>query len=200
MIRAGAELPPPSSLVIIGASTGGPRILADLVGLLPKLRACLLIVQHFPKFINASFVRTLSRCTPMEVRLAEDGDALQDGQILVAPSEVHCQLVHNRFVRLVSGPPVNFVRPSIDVTMQSVSRSRPKLIGVLLTGMGKDGAAGMAHLKRLGALTIAQNEATCAVYGMPAEAVRLGCVDHQLPPDRIAELLTREISGRPGAE
>lgn len=197
MSGAGADLPP-SSLVIIGASTGGPRTLADLVGLLPTLRACIVIVQHFPKFINASFVRSLRRCTPMEVRLAEEGDTLRDGLILVAPSEVHCHLVHNRFVHLAAGPSVNFVCPSIDVTMQSISRNRPRLIGVLLTGMGKDGAAGLAHLKRLGALTIAQDQASCAVYGMPAEAVRLGCVDQQLPPDRIAELLTREVGIKPG--
>lgn len=186
---------PPLNLVIIGASTGGPRVLCDLFGSMSRLRAGILVVQHFPKFINASFVRTLSRYTPAEVRLAQQGDILEEGLVLVAPSETHCRLVLNRQIALDAGPAVNYVCPSIDVAMQSVGPPAPdsKLIGVLLTGLGKDGAAGLAHIRRLSGLTIAQNQATCAVYGMPAAAVKLGCVDFELPPDQIARLLIREI-------
>jgi two-component system chemotaxis response regulator CheB len=128
----------------------------------------------------------------MEVRLAQDGDWLREGLVLVAPSEAHCTLQRNQRVRLAPGPKVNFVCPSVDVMMQSVKAppAGQRLIGVLLTGMGKDGAAGLAHLKRLGALTIAQDEASSAVYGMPAEAVKLGCVDHELAPEGILRLLT----------
>jgi two-component system, chemotaxis family, protein-glutamate methylesterase/glutaminase len=189
-----------SGLIVIGASTGGPRVLCDLIGWLPPMRACILIVQHFPKFINPSFVRTLSRYTQAPVRLIQDGDELADGTVLVAPSEVHCRVVGNRHLQLASGPKVNYVCPSIDVTMESVTAPAPglKLIGALLTGMGQDGAAGLAHIKRLGGLTVAQNQATCAVYGMPARAVERGCVDFELPPEEIAALLAQEAGATPG--
>lgn len=187
---------PPASLVLIGASTGGNRVLTQLVTLLPRLPAATVIVQHMPKFINASFARTLSLNARVEVRLAEDGEVLQEGCIYLAPSERHCILVENRLLRLNSGAPVNFVCPSADVLMQSAQPPvhGQRLIGVLLTGMGKDGAAGLAHLKRLGGLTIAQDQASCTIYSMPAEAVRLGCVDHQLCPEKIAELLAMQAA------
>lgn len=189
------DAPSAPNLVIIGGSTGGTRVLSQMLGLLPPLRAAVLIVQHLPKFINNSFAANLRREAGVEVTLAADGDRLEEGSIYVAPSEVHCLVVRNSRIALRAGPKVNFVCPAIDVTMQSVlaPRAGTRLIGVLLTGMGRDGAAGMAHLKKLGALTIAQNEASCAVYGMPAEAVQLGCIDYQLPPERIAQLLTREM-------
>lgn len=197
--HASALRPPP--LVIIGASTGGPRVLGEILELLPPLSACLVIVQHMPKFINASLARTLSRQARTEVRLAQDGEMIQAGQVLLAPSEQHCTFAGNRMLRLAPGPQVNFVCPSIDVTMQSLTAppGSQRLIGVLLTGMGRDGAAGLAHLKNLGALTIAQNQATCAVYGMPAEAVKLGCVDHVLSPERMVRLIAQEVgSSRAG--
>jgi two-component system, chemotaxis family, protein-glutamate methylesterase/glutaminase len=186
-----------STWIVVGASTGGPRVLTELLEMLPPLRACILIVQHMPKFINPSFVKTLSRAARTEVCLANEGDRLVDGRILVAPSEVHCTLVGNNRVHLAPGPSVNFVCPSIDVTMQSLKPPPPggRIFGVLLTGMGKDGAAGLAHIKQLGGTTLAQCEATCAVYGMPAEAVRRGCVDYQLPPDRIARFLAQKAAG-----
>lgn len=186
---------PPKWLVVIGASTGGTRVLPDLFGWLPPLPAAFLVVQHMPKFINDSFARSLSQRTHAPVRLAEDFSALGSGQVWLAPSEVHCTVVQNRAVRLQAGPQVNYVCPSVDVAMHSLTPPAPgqKLIGVLLTGMGKDGAAGLAHIKRLGGLTIAQNQATCAVYGMPAAAVKLGCVDYELPPEQIAALLTRAV-------
>jgi two-component system, chemotaxis family, protein-glutamate methylesterase/glutaminase len=194
MNAAGRALVPAPRLIVMGASTGGVRILGEIVSRLPCLRACLVIVQHMPKFINASFVRTLGNHAQAEVRLAQDGDRLAQGLILVAPSEVHCRIVSNRWLQLAPGPSVNYVCPSIDVTMQSVGPSShgSKPVGVLLTGMGRDGADGMAHLKALGGITITQNESTCAVYGMPAEAVRLGCVDFELPPAKIADFLARE--------
>ncbi len=184
-----------SGWVIVGASTGGPGVLTELVGLLPRLKAGMLIVQHMPKYINASLVRTLSREARAEVRLAQEEDEMRDGLILVAPSETHCVLAGNRRIHLEAGPQVNFVRPSVDVAMQSVEapEAAGKLVGVLLTGMGSDGAAGMAHLKRLGGLTVVQNEETCAVYGMPGAAARLGCIDYQLPPARIARLLAERL-------
>ncbi len=185
----------PRCLIVIGASTGGTRVVPHLLEGLPLASASVLIIQHMPKFINASVTRSLSQHTAAEVRLAGDRDELAPGQVLLAPSEVHCTLVQNCSVRLHAGPQVNYVCPAIDVTMQSLRPPAPgqKLIGVLLTGMGKDGAAGLAHIKQLGGLTIAQNKATCAVYGMPAAAVKLGCVDYELPPEQIATLLAREV-------
>lgn len=183
-------------LVVIGASTGGTRVLPELLGPLSRHGASLVIVQHMPRYINQSLVRTLGRHAACPVALVQDGERLEPGRIYVAPSEVHCTFVNNRSFHLAPGPAVHFVCPSIDVTMQSL---RPPdagqmMIGILLTGMGRDGAAGLAHLKRLGALTVAQNQASCAVYGMPAEAVRLGCVDHVLPPAEIARLVSRKLA------
>ena len=190
---ASSGLPQARCLVIIGASTGGTRAVTEIIQSLPRLPASILIVQHMPKYINASLVRSLSQCAAAPVRLVQDGDSLEEGKIFLAPSEVHCRIVNNRTCCLTPGGRVNYVCPSIDVTMTSLRPpvSGQRLIGVILTGMGKDGAAGLAHMKRLGSLTIAQNEATCAVYGMPAEAVRLGCVDRVLPPKQIALELVR---------
>jgi two-component system chemotaxis response regulator CheB len=181
-------------LIVIGASTGGPKVLGEILTLLPPLRASVVIVQHMPAFINPSFVRTLARQACMDVRLAQEGDALDEGVILVAPSDFHLTFVRNRCVRLGSGPQVNYVRPAIDVAMMSLLPPGPgqKIIGVVLTGMGRDGAAGLAHIKRLGGMTVAQDEASCAVWGMPAQAVKLGCVDYELPPASIVALLTNE--------
>lgn len=185
---------PARTLVVIGASTGGTRVLTTLLSGLPRLSAAVLIVQHMPRFINASLTASLSRSSRMPVRLATEGAILAPGEVLLAPSEVHCAVVNNARVRLFAGPKVNYVCPAIDVTMESLRAPAAggRLIGVLLTGMGNDGAAGLAHVKRLGGVTIAQSESTCAVYGMPAEAVRLGCVDHQLAPEAIIRFLARE--------
>jgi two-component system, chemotaxis family, protein-glutamate methylesterase/glutaminase len=188
---------PPRSIILIGASTGGTRVLAEIIGRLPRLPACIVIVQHMPAFINASFVRTLSRSTPAEVRLARHGDRLHDGLILLAPSDLHCTLLANRSICLAPGVAVNYVCPSVDLLMQSARKQvgLQQLIGVLLTGMGKDGAAGMLHIRNLGGFTIAQNRGSCAVHGMPAEAVNLGCVDVELPPLSIARLLEAKTTG-----
>ena len=188
---AQATFKPPRSLILIGASTGGTRVLTHLISLLPPLQASIVIVQHMPKFINDSFIRTLRQYAAAKVCLAADGESLREGSVFLAPSEQHCTLVDNRSLRLAPGAKVNYVCPSVDVLMQSARppQNGQRLIGVLLTGMGKDGAAGLAHIKRLGGLTIAQNESTCAVYGMPAQAAQLGCVDYELAPEDIAEML-----------
>lgn len=194
MTIGGSSAPPAvPPVVIFGASTGGTRTLGQILELLPPLPACLVLVQHMPAFINDSLARTFSQQARTEVRLVRDGEPIESGAILLAPSDRHCTFRGNRRLHLASGPPVNFVCPSIDVTMRSLSLPPPgqALIGVLLTGMGKDGAAGMAHMKGLGALTVAQDRASCAVYGMPAEAVQLGCVDHVLPPEEIARVIAR---------
>lgn len=194
--RPSTDLAPRMPLVLLGASTGGTRAIARILSLLPPLRASIVIVQHMPRFINESFARSLAADSANAVRLVRDGDVLAESTVFLAPSDLHCQLVGNRRLRLVPGLPVNYVCPAVDVTMQSVAPPAPgqRLVGILLTGMGRDGAQGMAHLKSLGALTVAQDAASCAVHGMPAEAVRLGCIDYELNPDAIARWLT----GLPG--
>jgi two-component system chemotaxis response regulator CheB len=196
----GKAYPPPAGpcpLLVIGASTGGTRVLPDLIAPLSQYGATIVIVQHMPRYINASLVRTLGRHAACPVSLVRDGDRLEPAHVYVAPSEVHCTFVNNRGLRLAPGPTVNYVCPSIDVTMQSLRPPDPGqvLIGILLTGMGRDGASGLVHLKQLGGTTFAQNQASCAVYGMPAEAVKLGCVDHLLPPLEIARYVGRKLGG-----
>ena len=181
-------------LVVIGSSSGGPKILRQLLTELPVVDACILIVQHMPKYINESVRKSLEKVTEMDVRLVKDGDSLKDNTIFLAPSEVHTVLENNRKLKLVEGEKVNFVRPSIDLTMQSL-KSRPRLltIGAILTGMGKDGAEGIRHIKRLEGKTIAQNEQTSIIYGMPHAAIKTGDIDYVLDPQgaarKIAELL-----------
>jgi two-component system, chemotaxis family, protein-glutamate methylesterase/glutaminase len=190
------QFPLPRCIILVGASTGGTRVLEEIIGQLPPLPAAMVIVQHMPKFINDSFVSSLSLNARAEIRLAQDGDCLREGLILIAPSGMHCSLISNYRIYLESGAQVNYVCPSIDVLMQSVCKPAPQqlLIGVLLTGMGRDGAAGMSHIKNMGGLTIAQDRNSSAVYGMPAEAVKLGCIDAELPPKKIAQLLENQTT------
>ncbi len=180
------------ALIIIGASTGGVRVLCSLFEQMPRLHASVLLVQHMPRFIQESFVNSLQKYTSMQVALAKTGDEMEAGTVLLAPAEAHTTLVQNRRVQVSPGAKVNYVCPSIDVAMLSVT-SQPgrRVIGVLLTGMGRDGADGMVHLKRTGATTLAQDEASSAVFGMPKEAWKAGGVQQLLPPERIAALLVR---------
>ncbi|MBM3132705.1 MAG: chemotaxis protein CheB [Chloroflexi bacterium] len=183
-----------STIIIVGASTGGPQTVRSLMTRLPVLDACVLIVLHMPKYINASVRKSMSAVTPMKVELAADGMALENGLILIAPSETHMVLENNQRVRLVDGKKVNYVRPSIDITMKSVTRDGDvHVIGIVLTGMGSDGAKGISHIKDLGGATFAQDESTCVVYGMPKAAVETGKVDFILPPEEIADKVAEMI-------
>ena len=184
---------------IIGSSAGGPRILKELFDGLPLLDGCVIIVQHMPKFINESLRRTLDDSTEMTVCIAQNGDQLEKGYVYLAPSEIHLELVDNRTLRLREGEKVNFVCPSVDVTMKSVARPiGAKLIGIILTGMGKDGAKGIRSIKRIGGITIAQDKKTSIIYGMPKEAYETGAVDYVLSTEEIRlkliELLGVETS------
>jgi two-component system chemotaxis response regulator CheB len=181
------------NLVIIASSTGGPSAINILVKDMGRINACVIIVQHMPLYINESFVRSLAKLTPMSLRIAEMNDPLIQGQILVAPSARHCVIAENGRIVLSDERPVNFVRPSADVTMLSVTPRTVlgRLAAVVLTGMGRDGATGLAYMKGLGAVTIAQDKASSAVYGMPAEAFKTGKVDQVLPIEKIGPVLAR---------
>ena len=184
-----------NELVIIGASSGGPKALRTVLSRMPMLDACVLVVQHMPMFINESVRKSLASVTNMDVRIAEEGDRLEGGKVLIAPSEVHMEITGNRSIRLRHGPKVNFVRPSIDVTMLSVSSEPGMLpIAVVLTGIGKDGAAGIRHIKQIGGVTITQDLETSVVYGMPKAAVETGAVDFVLPPEAVGDKIMKLVN------
>jgi len=171
--------------------------LRELFHDMPRLNASILLVQHMPGFINESVRATLDAETQMDVLLAQDGVAIERGVVYIAPTGVHMKLVKNHRIRLAAGPKVNYVCPAIDVTMQSLVREpKFKFFGVVLTGMGDDGAAGIVHIKRLRGVTFSQNQETCRVYGMPKVAAATGCVDFVMRPVEIRDKLI-ELVGAP---
>jgi two-component system chemotaxis response regulator CheB len=177
-------------VVAIGASTGGPAVLRTiLVGLPEGFEPPVLIVQHIADDFATGLVDWLRPQCALPIRIATDGESLHRPGIWVAPPGRHMG-VWGRAVALVDGPPISLHRPSATYLFQCVAREYGRAaIGVLLTGMGEDGADGLRDLKNAGATTIAQDEETSAVFGMPAAAIRLGVVDHVLPPPAIAPIL-----------
>ncbi|HAT51045.1 MAG: chemotaxis protein CheB [Nitrospirae bacterium] len=177
-------------IVVIGASTGGTDALQVFLREMPVDMNGIAIVQHLPQNFSTMLATQLQRACAMKVRLATHGEPMQKGLVLLAPGDRH-MLVHRKgpsfFVELRHGPPVRRHRPSVDVLFRSTANSAgANAVGVILTGMGDDGAACMAELRRSGALTIAQDKKTCAVFGMPAEAIRRGGISHVLPLHAIA--------------
>jgi two-component system chemotaxis response regulator CheB len=185
-----------NNLIVIASSTGGVSVLYKMFSMIHPLNASVIIVQHMPEFINERMAGNLEKEANMPVQLIADKDVLKPGVIYLAPSKLHCSVQENRVLRLKEGEKVNYVCPSADVTMQSLRRPAPRklLIGIVLTGMGQDGAEGIRHIKSIGGKTISQAEETCAVYGMPAKAVETGCVDHVLSPDAIVESMNRSVA------
>ena len=182
--------------VVIAASTGGPRALAEIIPRLPRdLDAAVLVVQHMPPGFTASFANRLDRTCRIRVKEARDGDRILDGHALLAPGGYHMQVVRsgaNYSVQVAMGEPVNRHRPPVDVLFHSCARYLgANVAGVILTGMGGDGARGMQAMHQAGAKTIAQDEASCVVFGMPREAIALGGVDHVLPLGAIAGKLAK---------
>jgi two-component system chemotaxis response regulator CheB len=155
---------------------------------LPVLNAAVVIIQHITPLVDKSFVTSLARVSKMPVYLAEEGTSLQPGQVYLAPGGRHLTLVRNSVVHLHDGEKVNSVRPSVDVAMKSVSAPYGiKIAGVILTGMGADGAEGISHIKQLGGVTIAQDQKTSVIYGMPKAAAETGRIDFILPTEQIAD-------------
>lgn len=179
-----------NNIIVIGVSTGGPKILGRLFTDMPKLNAGVILVQHMPKFINDSLRSTLSMNTDMTIKIAEDNDTIEAGNVYIAPSEIHLELEKNSTIKLCEGEKVNSVRPSIDVAMKSIIKiPRKKIVGVLLTGMGKDGAEGISHIKTIGGTTIAEDEGSCVIYAMPKAAIATGDVDFVMKPEEVREKL-----------
>ena len=183
-----------NKVVAIGASTGGTQALESLLRRLPANSPAIVIVQHMPENFTKAFADRLDSVCQIEVREAVNGDAVVRGRALVAPGNHHLLLNRsgaNYFVQVKQGPSVNRHRPSVDVLFKSVAKfAGANSVGVILTGMGADGAAGMLEMKNTGAYTIAQDEASCVVFGMPKEAINLGGANIVLPLDNIgAEVL-----------
>ena len=187
-------------IVVIGASTGGPPALQEILSKLPEdLPAAVVVVQHMPIGFTASLADRLNHLSPLHVSEAYDGDVLEAGKCLIAPSGLHMTLKRARgglSVALSKEPDGMLHRPSVDVLMESAARVTGKTaIGIILTGMGGDGAKGLLAMHQAGAKTIAQDEDSCVVYGMPKVAVEMGGVDVSLPLRLIAKTIISSLSG-----
>lgn len=198
-------VPVKQSLVAIGASTGGTEALGALLQALPADAPGMVIVQHMPEGFTAAFARRLDGVSPMHVKEAADGDRVERGLVLIAPGGRHTMVAARGggwHIRVADGPLLSRHRPSVDVLFQSVAEAAADAaVGVLLTGMGRDGAQGLAAMKRKGAWTIAQDEASCVVFGMPKEAIALGAVDEVVSLPRLASAIVARtmVSAQPVA-
>jgi two-component system chemotaxis response regulator CheB len=187
-------------IVAVGASTGGTDALREFLQAFPADSPGLVIVQHMPERFTKALADRLNKSCRIQVREAQHGDRVSRGRALIAPGNRHLMLASrgsSYTVEVSDGPLVSRHRPSVDVLFRSVAQvAGPNAVGVIMTGMGDDGAQGMVELKRAGAATIAQDEATSVVFGMPAEAIARGVVDDVLPLGSIAAaVLRRAASG-----
>lgn len=180
-------------LLIIGASTGGTEAIRRVLEPLPASSPGILITQHMPGGFTRSFAERLDRLSQVAVKEAEDGERIIPGHAYIAPGDKHLKVDRsgaNYVARLDDGPPVNRHRPSVDVLFHSAAQHVGRnAIGAILTGMGKDGAAGLLEMRKAGAPTIAQDEASCVVFGMPREAIAIGAANEVIALDEIAPRL-----------
>jgi len=178
-------------LIAIGTSTGGTQALEAVLTRLPSTCLGIVIVQHMPEKFTAMFAERLNSLCQIEVREAQNGDRVMPGRALIAPGGRHMMLKRSGaqyIVEVVDGPLVNRHKPSVDVLFRSVAKfAGANALGIIMTGMGDDGARGLKEMHDAGAKTIAQDEASCVVFGMPREAIKLGAADQTLPLDRIPD-------------
>lgn len=182
-------------VVVVGASTGGTEAIRVLLQMLPIDCPGIVIVQHMPEHFTTSFANRLNEICKITVKEARNGDSVLRGQALIAPGNRHLLLKRSGaryYVEVKEGPLVNRHRPSVDVLFRSTSRYAGKnSIGIIMTGMGDDGARGLLEMKEAGARTIAQDEKSCVVFGMPKEAIKLGAAGKILPLEQIAAQIFR---------
>jgi two-component system chemotaxis response regulator CheB len=187
-------------LIAIGASTGGTEAIKDVLLGLPADSPGVVITQHMPPGFTRSFAARLDRLCRISVCEARDGDRILPGTALLAPGGLHMEVTRsgaNYVARLSEGPPVNGHRPAVDVMFNSAARCAGRnLIAALLTGMGKDGALGLLEIRESGGYTVAQDEASCVVYGMPREAAEIGAAEEVLPLDEIGPALLAQARRR----
>lgn len=189
-----------NKVIAIGASTGGTEALTDVLTALPANAPGIVIVQHMPEHFTRSFADRLNSLCAIQVKEAEDGDTVAPGKALIAPGNYHMVLRRSGaryYVEVKSGPLVSRHRPSVDVLFKSAAKyAGPNAVGVIMTGMGADGSQGLLEMRQQGASTIAQDEATCVVFGMPKEAIALGAAEFVLPlasiPSRMLQLAQAE--------
>ena len=178
-------------IVAIGASTGGTEAIREILSVLPADAPGIVISQHIPEGFSTAFARRMNENSQMVVYEAKDGQQILPGHVYIAPGDQHLLVVRNGAqynCRLSDGPLVNRHRPSVDVMFRSIAENvGPNAIGVILTGMGKDGALGLQEIRENGGTTIAQDERSSVVWGMPGEAVKIGAVDITLPLSKIPE-------------
>jgi two-component system chemotaxis response regulator CheB len=199
----GVPLPLPKAgngrLVFIGASTGGTEAIKTVLLGLPAEMPPIFIVQHMPEMFTASFARRLDSICALHVKEAEDGERAQPGTVYLAPGNAHLSVQRMAGggwqCRLAHSEPVNRHRPSVDVLFESATQAGAAALGVLLTGMGKDGAQGLLSMRRTGAWTMAQEQSSCVVYGMPREAVNIGAACEVVPLGEIAARVQQRLSG-----
>ncbi len=188
-------------IVVIGASTGGTEALKEILVNLPADSPGVLIAQHMPENFTKSFAKRMDTLCKIAVKEAEENERVLPGHAYIAPGNMHLLLKRNgaRYgIELNQGSLVNRHRPSVDVLFRSVANvAGPNALGIILTGMGKDGAQGMLEMKQAGAHTIAQDEESCVVFGMPKEAIALGGVSEVLPLRGIAKRTLEYLSGKP---
>jgi len=207
-LNADAVLPPPADhrpmtatterVVAIGTSTGGTQALEEVLTALPRVSPGIVVVQHMPEKFTAAFASRLDSVCQVRVKEAANNDRVLQGLVLIAPGGKHMLLRRTGaqyFVEVVDGPLVNRHRPSVDVLFRSAARAAgANALGVIMTGMGDDGAAGMLEMHKAGARTVAQDEASCVVYGMPKEAVKRGGVEKSLPLNAIYREILQQLS------
>jgi len=197
MARPSLQRPPAVGVIAIGASTGGTEAILHVLRDLAPDTPPIVVVQHMPAQFTNSFAGRLNAACRMRVREAVDGDVLRTGEVLLAPGGYQMRLARSGVdyqVAITDEPPVGLHRPSVDVLFESCARvAGASAVGVILTGMGADGAFGLAEMHRAGALTLAQDEASCVVFGMPKEAIARGGVSHVLPLERIPSYLGRVL-------
>jgi two-component system chemotaxis response regulator CheB len=184
-------------VVVVGASTGGTEALRELLSAMPVDCAGIVVVQHMPEMFTAAFAKRLNETCRIEVKEAVDGDGVLPGRALIAPGNRHTEVIRSggRYLARVSdGPLVSRHCPSVDVLFHSAARAAgSNAVGVIMTGMGDDGANGMAEMKRAGAYNIAQDEATCVVFGMPKEAIERGGVDSVVPLHMLPNAILKAV-------
>lgn len=195
----------PHKIIAIGASTGGTEAIKTVLCSLPTSTLAVVVTQHIPAAFSAAFAKRLNGLTPLQVCQAEDGQQVLAGHVYIAPGDKHLLLHRNGkhyYCRLDDGPPVSRHKPSVDVLFHSVAEhAGPNAIGILLTGMGDDGARGMLAMKQAGADNIVQDEKSSVVWGMPGSALKLGAARRSLPLAGIAEEilnLSRQENGEQG--
>ena len=187
-------------ILAVASSTGGVEALKIVLTKLPSNIPGVLVVQHIPAGFSKVFAKHLNELCPFEVKEAESGDIVRSGRVLIAPGDYHMELMFSGVgycVRLQQGPAIQGVRPAADILMKSVAKfAGANSMGLILTGIGKDGAQGLLEMKKAGSYNIGQDEKSCVVYGMPKEAADIGALHQVLPLDEIPLALANQFELR----